>query len=211
MPKAVLLGSKSMLCKREIDIAQGQRGDYDGIILVLRRSYPHPEDPEVIRQNVLFSQNVVAKIGGRIVGSVSYTNVIVSKGKVVETPRYRKNKMYYVWGLAVLPEYRGRGIAAHLVREAERGMYRKKANGYFGNAFSEEVAQWWVCMFGVRLRRLALDRLMTTGVPFEKRFRQEGFFEDLKAKCRELISSLLARTYTRAKTAMDKSCNRRLC
>jgi hypothetical protein len=65
-------------------------------------------------------------------------------------------------------------------------------------------------MYGVRLRRLALDRLMTTGVPFEKRFRQEGFFEDLKTKCRELMSSLLARTYTRAKTAMGEIYKSRL-
>jgi GNAT superfamily N-acetyltransferase len=193
-----------MLQEKAVEIIRARKEDYNEIITVSNTCFrDHPEDLDTLRQLLSISTTFVAKIEGKIVGTVSYTNLKESEGEVIETPQCRKNKMYCIWGVAVLPKYRNIGIGTNLVHaRAEKDMYRKKAKGYIGNAFPEEVAQWWARRFGVRLRGLALDRLMTFGVPFEKRFSQDGFFENLKTEFRKDISYLLGRTYTRAKTAL---------
>lgn len=192
-----------MLQEKTVEIVSAQEEDYDEIISVLNICFKDrsPEDPETLRQLLSVSTTFVAKVEDRIVGTVSYTNFVVGNSEIVETPQHRKSKMCHIWGLAVLPKHRNVGIATNLVRNAERDMRRKKAKGYFGNAFPEEVAQWWVRTFGVRLKRLALDRIMTFGVPFEKRFRQDGFSEHLKKETRRELAYLLGRTYSKARTA----------
>ncbi|MGB9693453.1 MAG: GNAT family N-acetyltransferase, partial [Fervidobacterium sp.] len=157
--KIVRVDEESNILKdEEIEIALAEKGDIEEIISVLKRSFSSFENPEGTKKLLLLSKTLVAKAHGRIVGTVSYTNLKCINGKVTEMPHYKKNKKFLIFGLAVLPEYRNRGIATILVREAERYMRREKAQGYFGNADTEEIAQWWVSMFGVKLMRLAPKR-----------------------------------------------------
>jgi GNAT superfamily N-acetyltransferase len=152
----------------------------------------------------------VAKSDGKIVGTVSYTHKVLGDGKSRETLEYRRNKKYHIWGMAVLPEYRRRGIGEQLLHEAERDMYKKNGKGYFGLAFSEEVAQWYVRTSGVRLRRLSPRYLTTVGVPFTKNFRQNGALEDMKKRLRYVLSLLLKRLHANPKAILERERSSRL-
>ena len=193
----------------KIDITRAQKEDYDEVIKVMNICMPKPEKPEVLRQALSLSRTFVARVDEKIVGTTSYSKSELRDGKIVNTPLYRRDKMCYMWGIAVLPEYRRQRIAEQLVREAERDMYRNHEKGYIVNAVSEEVAQYYVRTFGARIIRLALRLLLVPGIPMEKKFRQEGILEDLKKKLRQIVSLLLKKTYTRIKATLTESLRNR--
>lgn len=176
-------------------MVQAQENAYGNIVNIINLCYPNPQDSKVTKRNLLLSTVFVAETEGKIIGTVSCTRKKLHNGEIREIPEYRRNKMYYVWGLAVLPEYRKQGTGEQLFREAERFMYRERAKGYFGIAFSEEVAQWYVRTFGVRLRRLSLRYITAVGVPFVKKFQQEGIIDNIKRKLRFALFLVFFKKY----------------
>jgi len=155
---------------------------------------------------LIISKVFVARIKGKIVGTMAYSkSAWLPNGKLVDAPEYRRNKIGYIWGLAVLLEYRRRGIGERLVRKAERDMYLNHFKGWYGNAASEGVAQWYVGKFGARIKRLEPKQLVAPGVYVEKKFYQEGAIEELKKGIRKPVSFLLEETYAQVRTKLTAS------
>lgn len=186
-------------------IVLARKEDFDEMIRVLRACFPIQESPEEIKRNLSISRNFLAKANGEIIGTMSYTKSEIVNGKITDMPLYRREQMCITHGLAVLPKYRRRGIAERLVREAERDMCRNHIKGYIGNAASEEVAQWFVCKFGVRIKRLEVRHLTAVGVFIEKRFRQESSFEEVKKRVKQVVSPFLKKTYGRVRATLRES------
>ena len=126
-----------------------------------------------LRDELSRSTVLVAKVGGRIVGTRSYTKT--------------RGRFYHVHTLFVRPEYRRRGLGEMLCREAQRLMYKEGAEGYFGEARSEKMAQCYVRTLGVRIHRLSFRGWRSGAVPYFKTFTQAGFIDSLALAARRFL------------------------
>ena len=128
--------------------------------------------------HVLSILKICKMFNDRTESRLKYCKTLLARtdGKVVGTRSFRRmrNGYYHVLYLAVHPDYRRRGIAERLCREAERIMYHEGGRGYVGYAISEEVAQYYVRTMGVKLRRLNFRGWNKGNVVYSKEFSQSG-------------------------------------
>lgn len=161
------------------EIERASEADQDGVIELLKICGLYiPEGTEYM---LGIGRTLVARIGKKIVGTRSF--------------RSTSGPYWHVYGLCVHPDYRRRGIAERLHREAERMMFKEGARGYVGEAASEEVAQYYVRTFGVRICRLSFRAWRTGKVPYRKDFLQKGRVDRGLIAIRRLIIFLMGMRY----------------
>jgi GNAT superfamily N-acetyltransferase len=119
------------------------------------------------------SRTLVARHGGRIIGSMSYES--------------SPDGYSHVFGLSVEPGFRGKGVGTRLVRHVEMSIYEEGGRGLTGEALNEELAQFYVRVLGARICRLSLRGWRSNLVPFRKNFRQEGAWDSFKRAIRRFV------------------------